>query len=174
MTWVQTDVVPFAPPPARASCTVDVFIASELVTVTANLLVGRMTRPPVTIRNTACIRQVSIHVSFAATKDRRFIHKPPSCQYGAPASQTRHRGCIIAHGKSNQFALRPTNMQNVMNAMTCYDPILTYNRPHLIHSHPLVTMDCPSRVDPSSSIGGCLCIADRTRAARQNGVMQNG
>jgi hypothetical protein len=77
-----------------------------------------------------------------------FIHKHPSCQYGAPTSQTRHRGCIIAHRKSNQFALRPTNMQNVMNAMLCYDPILTYNRPHLIHSHPLVTMDCPSRYPP--------------------------
>ena len=153
---------------------VDDFIASELVRVNANLLVGRMTRPLSTIRNTTCIRQMSTRYPPPPRKISVVTHKPPRCLYGAPSSPTRHAVALWPHRNSIQFALRPRNMQNVMNAMVCYDPILTYKRPHLIRFSSAGDYGLPTADNPSSSIGGCLCIADRTKAARQNGDMQNG
>ena len=62
-------------PLARAYGMVDDFIASELVRVNANLLVGRMKRPLTTIRNTTCIRQMSTRYPPPPRKISVVTHK---------------------------------------------------------------------------------------------------
>ena len=107
-----------------------------------------MTRPLSTIRNTTCIRQMSTRYPPPPRKISVVTHKSPHCLYGAPSSPTRHAVALWPHRNSIQFALCPTNMQNVMNALVCYNPILTYKRPHLIHFSSAGDYGLPTADDP--------------------------